>query len=351
MISYVKKIIIRMAESSFLPDFFIRLGIRRLLNDRLNKSKIFDLELTMRAQQEFISMMQNSEVALVPDLANEQHYEVPAEFFKLILGRSLKYSCGFWDNEESSLDHSEESALSISTKRAMINDNEDILDLGCGWGSFSLRNAKNYPKSNFTAVSNSKSQKIEIEKIAKKNNIQNLEVITRDINYFSPSKSYDRIISIEMFEHIRNYKEMFKRVSEWLNPEGSFFMHIFCHRLVPYEFIELNDDDWMAKYFFSGGIMPSLDLPLNFQDDLTILKQWVWTGDHYQKTSNAWLANMDGNKGEILSILSQVYGEENKILWWMRWRIFFMSCAELFGYDNGQEWLVSHYLFKKRVQN
>jgi cyclopropane-fatty-acyl-phospholipid synthase len=349
MTLYFKKMLTTLAEKGGLPDFLVRYGIRNLLKNRLNKININNIENSNVHLQKFLSMMGSSEVALVPELANEQHYEVPPDFFKLILGKNLKYSCGYWENEKNSLNDSEESALAISTERAMIKDGEDVLDLGCGWGSFSLRNAKIYSKSRFTAVSNSKRQKLEIDKIAKENNLENLEVITDDINYFVPNKSYDRIVSIEMFEHIRNYKEMFKRVSDWLNPSGTFFMHIFCHRSVPYEFIEINEDDWMAKYFFSGGIMPSLNLPLNFQEDLSIINQWVWSGSHYQKTSNAWLKNMDRNKREILYILSETYGKNDEYLWWMRWRMFFMSCAELFGYDNGQEWLVSHYLFKKKL--
>ena len=349
MTIFFKKMLTTLAEKGQLPDFLVRYGIRKLLKNRLNKININNIENSSKHLQKFLSMMGSSEVALVPELANEQHYEVPAEFFKLILGKNLKYSCGYWGNEENSLSDSEESALALSTERAMVKDGEDILDLGCGWGSFSLRNAKIYSKSRFTAVSNSKRQKSEIDKIAKENNIENLEVITDDMNYFAPNQSYDRIVSIEMFEHIRNYKEMFRRVSDWLKPSGTFFMHIFCHRSVPYEFIEINEDDWMAKYFFSGGIMPSLNLPLNFQENLSITNQWVWSGLHYQKTSNAWLENMDRNKREVLDILSKTYGKKDEYLWWMRWRMFFMSCAELFGYDNGQEWLVSHYLFKKRL--
>jgi cyclopropane-fatty-acyl-phospholipid synthase len=226
----------------------------------------------------------------------------------------------------------------------------DILELGCGWGSLSLYMAKRYPGSRIVALSNSRSQGEYIRNAARAHRYDNLEVLTEDMNRFTSTARFDRIVSVEMFEHMRNWQSLFKRVSDWLHADGQFFMHIFAHRNAPYYFEDRDANDWMSRHFFSGGIMPSLDLPLFIQNHLAIRERWIWDGRHYEKTCNAWLNNMDRNKDELWPLIENIYGCDFAKIWWMRWRMFFMACAELFGYQNGQEWMVGHYLFDKQAE-
>jgi cyclopropane-fatty-acyl-phospholipid synthase len=265
-----------------------------------------------------------------------------------VLGRHRKYSCCYWDDSATTLDVAECAALEITCRRAGIENGMQILDLGCGWGSFSLWVAEHYPRSEVTAVSNSHAQRRYIESQAAARGLTNLEVITADMNHFDVSRQFDRIVSIEMFEHMRNYAVLFERISHWLKPDGRFFMHIFCHRSAAYEFVDAGPADWMSRHFFSGGIMPSRELPLRFQEHLAISDQWTWDGSHYQKTAEAWLANMDAAKADILPILERTYGPDNAQRWWMRWRMFFLAVSEMFGSHDGREWLVGHYLFRQR---
>jgi len=207
--------------------------------------------------------------------------------------------------------------------------------------------AEHYPKAQVTAVSNSHSQRRYIETLAVERNLRNLKVITADMNAFETTDSYDRVVSVEMFEHLRNWRRMFQQVHGWLRPGGRFFMHVFCHRDTPYLFEDRGADDWMSRHFFSGGMMPSDDLPLHFQDHLTLLDHWRWSGRHYEKTANAWLATMDSRRESVLRVLAATYGEAQATLWWQRWRLFFMACAETFAYDGGDTWWVGHYLFER----
>lgn len=334
-------------EQGYVPDTIIRKGIRRLLKQRLEEVNADDNERAAEVRQMFISNMKTSPVALSPEKANEQHYEVPAVFYDTVLGDHNKYSCCFWDNTTRSLDEAEENALSISCDRAELSDGQHILELGCGWGSLTLWMARQYPSSHITAVSNSHSQKAFILDRAKQFQLTNIDVITCDMNDFSTEMTFDRVVSIEMFEHMRNWEMLFDRVSRWLKPDGKFFMHVFTHRLVPYLF-EVNDSsDWMSEHFFTGGMMPCVDLPLHFQQNLKISNTWAWSGKHYAQTSNEWLARMDANKDMLMPFFKSVYGDQQAATWWMRWRLFFMACAELFAYNNGQEWQVNHYLFNK----
>jgi cyclopropane-fatty-acyl-phospholipid synthase len=332
-------------ERGLVPDSVIRAGIRRLCRQRLIDIKAQDIEVSGQMTEAFIDYMNGSDVALVPEIANEQHYELPPEFFSIVLGHHAKYSCCYWGAGAQTLDHAEADALRISCRRADIRNGMTVLDLGCGWGSLSLWIAGHFPACKVTSVSNSKPQGEHIRKIARERGLSNIEVITADMNDFRASGRYDRIVSVEMFEHMRNYRELFSRLGQWLEPEGKFFMHIFCHRNTPYEFLDDGPSDWMGRHFFSGGIMPSDDLPLRFQEHLNLLRRDRWDGKHYEKTANAWLANMDSKKDQIMPILAGTYGEADSERWFQRWRIFFMACAELFGYDNGREWFVSHYLF------
>jgi cyclopropane-fatty-acyl-phospholipid synthase len=240
--------------------------------------------------------------------------------------------------------------LELSVERAGIEDGMQVLDLGCGWGSLSLWVAEHFPNTSVTSVSNSATQREFILKQASDRSIRNIDVIVCDMNEFAIEKRFDRVVSIEMFEHMRNYGALFRHIGEWLLPDGRFFMHIFCHRSTPYEYIDKGPTDWMSRHFFSGGIMPSADLPLRFADELNIEKQWHWNGQHYVRTCNAWLENMDSSEDAIMLVLADCYGAANASLWWQRWRIFFMACAELFDYDEGHEWFVGHYLFRKAAR-
>lgn len=337
-----------LTEKGLIPDAIIRRGIRSLLKQRLQEVNADNTELLATQEQAFVDMMKQSPIAVLTDKANEQHYEVPADFFKTVLGQRLKYSCGYWENDRISLDSSEIDALRLTCEHAQLQDGMDILELGCGWGSLTLWMAAQYPNSRITAVSNSKSQGNYILQQANAANLFNIEVITADMNDFNVDGRFDRVVSVEMFEHMRNYAELYRRISLWLKPDGKFFKHIFINRAACYLFEDKDASDWMSRFFFSGGMMPSASLPLYFQDHLKFEKRWHWNGRHYEKTSNAWLSEMDANKETLWPLFEKTYGKDFASVWWQRWRIFFMACAELFAFNNGQEWLVGHYLFSKR---
>ncbi|MFH0736416.1 MAG: cyclopropane-fatty-acyl-phospholipid synthase family protein [bacterium] len=332
---------------NLFPDFVLRFGIRRLLTERLKNEKKENIEEQQASLMNLISQLRKSPIAVNTPEANEQHYEVPTEFFKTVLGKNLKYSSGYWKNNSTSLDQAETDMLELTCQRANLKNNEEILELGCGWGSLTLYMAKKFPQSKITAVSNSKTQKIYIDNEALKRNLNNINIITVDINQFKSETKFDRIVSVEMFEHMRNYSELFRKVKDLLKPEGELFIHIFTHKEYSYLFEVQSETDWMAKYFFTGGIMPSNHLMFYFTDGFKTLNHWIVAGTHYEKTANAWLKNMDNNKEMILSLFEKTYGRENTTKWWVYWRVFFMSCAELWGYKNGEEWFVSHYLFKR----
>ena len=334
-------------ETGLVPDSVIRQGIRRLLEAKRTEIDADDIEAARDRTADFVAMMKQSPIALVPELANEQHYEVPAEFFSLVLGAHRKYSCCRWSESTSTLDDAERLALHETVLRAGIEDGMKVLDLGCGWGSLSLWIAERFPGCHVTAVSNSRSQREYILARAAERSLQNIDVTVCDMNDFEAGGRFDRIVSVEMFEHMRNYDELFRRVSTWLSPEGRFFMHIFTHRSTPYEYIDKGPSDWMTRFFFSGGIMPSADLPLRFPSHLAVERQWAWNGMHYAKTCRAWLANLDEREDAVMPVLAETYGKSDAKRWFMRWRIFFMACEELFRYDGGREWFVSHYLFRR----
>jgi len=341
------KYAIELSEQGHMPDSLIRAGIRHLLKARLQEVSSHDVATSAELQDDFLHQMRQSPVALVPELANEQHYELPSDFFRMSLGQQLKYSCCYWPEGMDSLNGAEEAALSATVAHAGIADGQDILELGCGWGSLTLYMAHRYPGSRITAVSNSHSQRNFIQSTARQRGLNNVTVITADMNAFMAEQQYDRIVSVEMFEHMRNYQVLFERLAGWLKPQGRFFMHIFVHRLTPYAFVAQGNDDWMSELFFSGGMMPNDALPLHFQQHLRLLRQWRWSGDHYEKTANAWLEKMDANSAPIMQVFRDTYGADAQ-RWFNRWRIFYMSCAELFGYNDGQEWWVSHYLFERQ---
>ena len=341
------KLLIKLSEKGILPDFFIRLGIRKLCGQRLTDANDLSPKAREEKHQKWVDILMESPIALVPEKANEQHYEVPPRLFELILGAKLKYSSGYWPQRTSTLDDSEVEMLKLTSKRAALADGQEVLELGCGWGSLTFHMAQTYPNSKITAVSNSNDQRHFIEKKCDELQIKNITVITADMNDFSSEKTFDRVVSIEMFEHMRNYDELLKRVSQWLKKDGKLFVHIFSHKEIAYPFEDKGEGDWMAREFFSGGQMPSHKLLTCFSSRMKIEKDWRIEGTHYEKTSLAWLNKMDENKKEVLKLFEKTYGKNEASIWFQRWRIFFMSCEVLFGFNKGAEWGVSHYLFEK----
>ena len=335
-------------EQGLVPDRVVRLGIQRLLRQRLQSQRQGDTAAAAELTEAFVQSLQAAPLAPLPHKANEQHYELPPEFFAAVLGPHRKYSSAWWPEGVNDLPSAEAAALAATCERAGLADGQDILELGCGWGSLSLWMAQHYPQSRITALSNSHGQRQTIEALARERGLANLKVLTADFNAFATSQRFDRVVSVEMFEHLRNWPQAFARVAGWLRPKGQFFQHVFVHQGAPYAFEDQDASDWMSRHFFSGGMMPSDDLALRCQDDLRVLRRWRWDGRHYQRTAEAWLARMDAQRDALLPVFNRTYGDEAE-LWWTRWRLFFMSVAELFGHEGGQRWWVSHTLFEPRA--
>ncbi|OZG75319.1 SAM-dependent methyltransferase [Hahella sp. CCB-MM4] len=339
---------IQWAERGWVPDSLIRFGIRRLCQERLRDESKAVRNSGGVSFQKRLDNLRASPIAIETQAANQQHYEVPAAFYQLVLGDYLKYSSCYWSEDVTCLTDAERAMLRLYCERAELEDGQSILELGCGWGSLSLWMAEQYPGASITAVSNSHSQRQFIEEQARQRQIDNLRVITCDVNQLTLDQRFDRVVSVEMFEHVRNYRELFEHISGWLKDDGKLFVHIFCHRQLLYPFETEGEKNWMGRYFFTGGQMPSADTFRHFQEHVHLEKQWYLPGTHYQKTAEAWLENMDNNRLEVLKVFTDTYGSEQAEMWVQRWRMFFMACAELFGYKEGREWMVCHYLFNRQ---
>lgn len=335
-------------ENNLLPDAVVRFGIRRLLAQRLREEHLHGATTAATREIAYIADLDQRPIAESTDAANAQHYEVPTEFYRYCLGSRMKYSCCLYTRGDETLDQAEEAMLALYAERALLENGQNVLELGCGWGSLSLWMAERFPNSRITAVSNSRTQKAHIDAEAQRRELRNLVVVTSDINEFEIAPGqFDRVISVEMFEHLKNYRQLFEKIAHWLRPEGLLFVHIFTHQTFAYHFVSRGPSDWMSRHFFTGGQMPSHGLLTHFQNDLKLLADWKVDGRHYQRTAEHWLENMTGHRAQILPILAQIYGKDQAAKWWAYWRTFYMSCAELWGYRDGREWHVSHYLFRK----
>lgn len=337
----------RLVDGGLLPDALIRMGIRKLLRQRLADEYAGGPDASWDRQRALWARLDAGPIAEQTQAANEQHYEVPPAFFEQVLGPHLKYSCGWWGPGVQDLAASEAAMLALTAERAELADGQNILELGCGWGSLTLWMAEHFPAARITAVSNSRDQRAFILDRAQARNLSNVEVITADMNEFEPAKTgFDQVVSVEMFEHMRNHRALMARIANWLAPGGKLFVHIFTHRELTYLFETKDPTDWMSREFFSGGVMPSDALLLRHQERLRLEDHWRVSGIHYAKTSEAWLARQDAHREDILALFRSAYGTEAPTRF-HRWRVFFMACAELWNFRQGTEWFVSHYRFGK----
>ena len=346
MLEQLTRLGIEAAERELIPDKLLRWTMHRLCQSRLAEYD-GDPEVTAEKTQAFLRQMSSGPIAQSTGEANEQHYEVPAEFYRLILGPAFKYSSCYWTSDSTTLAEAELEALMRTCANAELGDGQRILELGCGWGSLTLHMARIYPNARITAISNSASQGDFIRQRARESGLENLEVLTRDINDFQPEGRFDRVVSVEMFEHVRNHPLLLERISGWLNPGGKLLVHVFCCRAAPYTYEDEGANDWMSRNFFTGGVMPGDDLFLRYQEHLLVERQWRWSGVHYQRTLDAWLELLDANRSAVEQALQRA-GERDPKRAAQRWRMFLMACSELFGSRRGRDWWVSHYRFKLR---
>jgi cyclopropane-fatty-acyl-phospholipid synthase len=332
-------------EKNLLPDRVLRTGIRRLLRQRL--AGIAHPSPHLQVAQ-FAAELQHMPIAINTAESREQHYEVPTAFYARCLGPRLKYSACLFETGRESLAEAEEAMLAVTCQRARLADGLDILELGCGWGSLTLWMAEQYPRARITGVSHSRTQREHILAEAHRRGLTNIHIITRDMNDFSAGPAaYDRVVSVEMFEHMKNWPRLMAGIAHWLRPDGLFFAHVFTHARFAYHFVARDESDWMSRHFFTGGMMPAHDLFPRFQHDLHLETDWKVSGRHYAQTAEHWLNNMDAHEAEIMPLFARTYGEGQARKWWAYWRIFYLACAELWWFRDGTEWHVSHYLFRK----
>ncbi|WP_321816358.1 MULTISPECIES: cyclopropane-fatty-acyl-phospholipid synthase family protein [unclassified Paraburkholderia] len=338
---------IRCCERGWLPDWLIRAGMRTLIRQRLADEHANDGERRAEAFETLVASLRASPIAVETHAANAQHYEVPASFFEAHLGARLKYSCGYYPRGDETLAQAQDGMLALYAQRAGIADGQRILDLGCGWGALSLWLAQRFPRAQIVGLSNSQGQRAFIEQRAAERGLSNLRIVTGDVASFefAPGETFDLIVSVEMFEHMKHYGLLLAKIARWLADDGQLFVHHFAHRLLAYHFVSRDGSDWMTRHFFTGGTMPSADLLLRFQDDLSVTRQWWIDGRHYERTANHWLASLDAAREQALPMLA-ASGDARVAL--QRWRMFYMAVAELFGYARGQEWGVAHVLMRKR---
>ena len=343
-VAFYMNVVTEWAEQGRIPDRAIRFLIRTLLKARLKKEGSLNFSDRLNALFIFRDQLQQEPVAHAVDSANEQHYEVPADLFETFMGPHLKYSSGYWADGATTLAESEKRMLEITCERAQLQDGQQILELGCGWGSLSMWMARKFPNSTITAVSNSATQKTFIDA----QQLPNLTVITADMNTFETDQKYDRVVSVEMFEHMRNWHQLLKRIHRWLTKDGCLFIHIFVHRELAYLFDGQGGVNWMAEHFFKEGMMPAESLLPLCNQHLITEQIWRVNGTHYAKTLRAWLQKIDKNRRAALAVLTRDLDIKEAHIQWRRWRIFFMACEELFGFNGGNEWYVAHYRLIKR---
>jgi cyclopropane-fatty-acyl-phospholipid synthase len=330
---------INAAERTPMPDSLTLAGIDFLCGRTKRRLQ----EVPDAAEAAFVASMQHYPIAIHTDDANAQHYELPPEYFAAILGPQRKYSCCLYPTNATSLAEAENLALAETSRHAQLSDGQTILELGCGWGSLSLYMAERFPNASITAVSNSASQRAYIEEQAHLRGRTNLTVITADMNTFATDKQHDRVVSVEMFEHMSNWRLLLERARGWLKQDGKMFLHVFTHRNRSYRFDHKDPSDWIAQHFFTGGIMPAHDLPHRFPDLFSVESEWRWSGVNYRRTALDWLENFDRESERVDAILKAVYGGDAGV-WRRRWRLFYLATAGLFGHDNGAVWDVGHYL-------
>ncbi len=345
------KTALKLVEAGYVPKPLLRRGIRKLLDERLQEQRGVYEPNRDRALAKWVTEMRASEVAPVPGKANEQHYEVPPAFFKYVLGKNLKYSSAYYDSPTTTLDEAEDAMLALTAKRAQLVNGLDVLELGCGWGSLTLWMAEHYPASRIVAVSNSAPQRRHILERAAERGLDNVEVVTCDMNEFEAGQLFDRVVSVEMFEHMRNWETLLRKVRSWMRPDGQLFLHVFAHQRYAYPFEVRDDSDWMSQHFFTGGMMPCPDLIDQLDVPFEVDARWSVPGTHYARTSEDWLRNIEAKRSEVFAIFEETYGRSNAKRWYQRWRLFFLSCAELFAYGNGQEWIVSHMRLRPTSQD
>jgi cyclopropane-fatty-acyl-phospholipid synthase len=339
---------LELAERGLVPGGLLRWAIRRQCERHAARLAARSEAEIQRERLAFRDEARRGPVALVPEMANAQHYDVPAAFFAQVLGTHRKYSASYWAPGTGTLDEAEAASLRITCERAELRDGMRILELGCGWGSLSLWMASRYPRSRIVAISNSAAQREHIVAEARRRGLGNLEVRTLDMNAFQPFDAFDRVVSVEMFEHMRNWEVLLERIERALAPGGRVFLHVFCHRFATYPYATAGHEDWLGRHFFTGGMMPSRDYLRHLDIPLEVEAEWTWNGDHYRRTAEAWVANLDRRRNEVLRILAGAYGPAEARRRYGRWRIFFVACAEMFGTLDGNEWMVVHFRLKRR---